>query len=173
MIQEEGKGLYLFTLDVRLHLIPIQEKKKKEAQTQAGQEGKKKKQNINYVTRRKIYDGSFKLKSVSIHIECKLTYSKKESITVKLDQKKIIFNSATGYLQKTCLKQKYRKVEHKKVKKIYDMHILIKIKLLGTFLVVKWLRLCASNARCASSIPGWKTRIPHAVQCDQIIIILK
>lgn len=34
----------LFTLDVRLHLIPIQEKrKKKKAQTQAGQEGEKKK----------------------------------------------------------------------------------------------------------------------------------
>ena len=80
---DPGRGeRSLFTLDVRLHLIPIQEKKKEEeAQTQAGQDGgKKNKQNVNYVTRRKIYDGSFKFKSVSIHIECKLTYSKKESI---------------------------------------------------------------------------------------------
>ena len=148
---DPGRGeRSLFTLDVRLHLIPIQEKKKEEeAQTQAGQEGgKKNKQNVNYVTRRKIYDGSFKFKSVSIHIECKLTYSKKESITVKLDPPNIIFNPATGYLQKTCLKQKYRKVEHKKVKKIYDMHILIKIKLLGTFLVVQWLRLCFQCRVC-------------------------
>lgn len=69
------------------------------------------------MTIRKIYNGSFKLKSVSIHIECKLIYSKQESITVKLDPQKIIFNPAIGYLQKTCLKQKYRKVQHKKVKK--------------------------------------------------------
>lgn len=40
---DSGRGeRSLFTLDVRLHLIPIQEKKKKEAQTQAGQEGQKK-----------------------------------------------------------------------------------------------------------------------------------
>ena len=41
---DPGRGeRSLFTLDVRLHLIPIQEKKKEEeAQTQAGQEGGKK-----------------------------------------------------------------------------------------------------------------------------------
>ena len=34
----------------------------------------------------------------------------------------------------------------------------------GTSLVVQWLRLCASTARGASSIPGWGTKIPHAAQ---------
>ena len=33
---------------------------------------------------------------------------------------------------------------------------------IGTSLVVQWLRLYASNAGGASSIPGWGTKIPHA-----------
>ena len=37
----------------------------------------------------------------------------------------------------------------------------------GTSLVVKWLRLHASTSRGMSSIPGWWTKIPHAVQCSQ------
>ena len=33
----------------------------------------------------------------------------------------------------------------------------------GTSLVVQWLRLHASSAGGAGSIPGWGTKIPHAV----------
>ena len=36
-------------------------------------------------------------------------------------------------------------------------------------LVVWWLRLCASSARGAGSIPGWGTKIPHAMHCGQKI----
>ena len=32
-----------------------------------------------------------------------------------------------------------------------------------SFLVVQWLRLLASTARDLGSIPGWGTKIPHAV----------
>ena len=40
--------------------------------------------------------------------------------------------------------------------------IIFKIKpILGTSLVVQWLKLCASNARGPSSIPGQGTKIPH------------
>ena len=35
------------------------------------------------------------------------------------------------------------------------------------FLVVQWLKLCASNARDASSIPGWGNMIPHATWYGQ------
>ena len=38
---------------------------------------------------------------------------------------------------------------------------------LGTSLVVQWLRLCASNAE--GSIPGQRTKIPHAARCGQKI----
>ena len=34
----------------------------------------------------------------------------------------------------------------------------------GTSLVVQWLRLCASNAGSACSIPGPGAGIPHAAQ---------
>ena len=34
----------------------------------------------------------------------------------------------------------------------------------GTSLVVQWLRLRASNAGGAGSIPGWGTTVPHAVR---------
>ena len=37
----------------------------------------------------------------------------------------------------------------------------------GTSLAVKWLRLCASNARDAGSIPGQGTKILHATQPGQ------
>ena len=33
----------------------------------------------------------------------------------------------------------------------------------GTSLAVQWLRLCASNAKGVGSIPGWGTKIPHAI----------
>ena len=45
---------------------------------------------------------------------------------------------------------------------------MIKI-VLGTSLAFQWLRLCASNARSLGLIPGWGTKIPHAVQCSQKI----
>ena len=35
--------------------------------------------------------------------------------------------------------------------------------------VVQWLRLCASHAGGAGSIPGWGTKIPHAVHFGQKI----
>ena len=34
---------------------------------------------------------------------------------------------------------------------------------MGTSLAVQWLRLGASNAGGMGSIPGWGTKIPHAV----------
>ena len=38
---------------------------------------------------------------------------------------------------------------------------------LGTSPVVQWLRLWASTAGGMGSIPGWGTKVPHAVQCGQ------
>ena len=38
----------------------------------------------------------------------------------------------------------------------------IKARILGTSLVVQWLRLCTSNAGDTALIPGWGTKIPHA-----------
>ena len=35
--------------------------------------------------------------------------------------------------------------------------------------MVQWLRLHASNAESAGSIPGWGTKIPYAVQRGQKI----
>ena len=35
---------------------------------------------------------------------------------------------------------------------------------MGTSLTVQWLRLCVSNAGAVGSIPGWGTKIPHAVR---------
>ena len=40
-------------------------------------------------------------------------------------------------------------------------------RVIGTFLAVQWLRLCASNARGEGSIPGRETKIPHATGCSQ------
>ena len=40
-------------------------------------------------------------------------------------------------------------------------------KEVGTSFVVQWLRLGASTAGGTGSIPGWETKIPHAVQHDQ------
>ena len=40
-------------------------------------------------------------------------------------------------------------------------------KIVGTSLAVQWLRLRASNAGGAGSIPGWGTEILHAVRCSQ------
>ena len=37
----------------------------------------------------------------------------------------------------------------------------------GTSLVVQWLRLRASDAGGVGSIPGRRTKIPHAVRCGQ------
>ena len=34
----------------------------------------------------------------------------------------------------------------------------------GDFPAIQWLRLCASNAGGMGSIPGWGTKVPHAVQ---------
>ena len=39
------------------------------------------------------------------------------------------------------------------------------------FSVVKWLRLHAANAGGMGSIPGQRTKIPHAMQCSQKIKI--
>jgi hypothetical protein len=43
------------------------------------------------------------------------------------------------------------------------------IRFLGISLVVWWLRYCASTAGDMSSIPGWGTKIPYAVQRSQKI----
>ena len=37
----------------------------------------------------------------------------------------------------------------------------------GTSLVIQWLRLYASTAGGMGLIPGWGTKIPHAMQCSQ------
>ena len=37
----------------------------------------------------------------------------------------------------------------------------------GTSLAIQWLRLCTSTAECVSSICGWGTNIPHAMQRSQ------
>ena len=37
---------------------------------------------------------------------------------------------------------------------------------LGTFLIVQWLRLHASNAGGLCSIPDWETKIPYVVTKD-------
>ena len=39
--------------------------------------------------------------------------------------------------------------------------------LLGTSLVVQWLRFCAPNAGGPSWFPGWRTKILHASWCSQ------
>ena len=36
------------------------------------------------------------------------------------------------------------------------------------FLVVQWLKLCASNAGGSGLIPGWGTKFPHAVRFSQL-----
>ena len=41
----------------------------------------------------------------------------------------------------------------------------VRIDILGTSLVVQWLRLCPSSVGDASSIPGWGTKIPYAPIC--------
>ena len=46
---------------------------------------------------------------------------------------------------------------------------LLKLYISRTSLVVKWLRLCASNARDTGSTPGQGTKIPHATQQGQKI----
>ena len=45
----------------------------------------------------------------------------------------------------------------------------LKTPMFGTSLVVKWLRLCASNAGDAGSIPGQGTKIPYATYQGQKI----
>ena len=37
---------------------------------------------------------------------------------------------------------------------------------IGTSLAIQWLELCAPNVEGAGSIPGWETKIPHAIWCD-------
>ena len=46
-------------------------------------------------------------------------------------------------------------------------HWSLKLPLLGTFLVVQWLRLHASTAGGMGSIPGWGTKIPQAMGWGQ------
>ena len=46
-------------------------------------------------------------------------------------------------------------------------HWSLKLPLLGTFLVVQWLRLHASTAGGMGSIPGWGTKMLHALQCGK------
>ena len=46
--------------------------------------------------------------------------------------------------------------------------LLNELKIFGeTSLAVQWLRLHAPNAQGIGSIPGWGTKIPHAVLCGQ------
>ena len=45
--------------------------------------------------------------------------------------------------------------------------LILQKAILGTYLVVEWLRLHASTAKSMSLIPGWGTKILHATQHDQ------
>ena len=55
------------------------------------------------------------------------------------------------------------------MKKIIGLEVKfqIEIKWTGTSLEIQWLRLHASTAGGAGSIPGQGTKIPHAMWCDQ------
>ena len=48
-----------------------------------------------------------------------------------------------------------------------DMIVHRKYKRIGTSLVVQWLRLHTSTAGGVGSIPGWGTKIPHAMGRSQ------
>ena len=48
----------------------------------------------------------------------------------------------------------------------------IKIKYSGASLVAQWLRLHTSSAGGEDSIPGRRTKIPHATLCGQKFIFL-
>ena len=50
---------------------------------------------------------------------------------------------------------------------------LSKMQAWGIFLAVQWLRLCASTAWGAGSIPGWGTKIPRAEQCMFLVLFQK
>ena len=45
--------------------------------------------------------------------------------------------------------------------------------IIGTFLVVQWLRLHTSSAAGVGLIPGWGTKILHASWCHQKLKINK
>ena len=50
----------------------------------------------------------------------------------------------------------------------WSLRLSLKISpLLGTSLVVQWLRLCALNAGGLSWFPGWTAKILHASWCSQ------
>ena len=46
-------------------------------------------------------------------------------------------------------------------------------RIIGTFLVVQWLGLHASNVAGVGLIPGWGTKILYASQCHQKLKINK
>ena len=46
-------------------------------------------------------------------------------------------------------------------------------KWLGTSLVVQWLRFHASTVGSTDSIPGWRTKIPHATWHGQKHFLIK
>ena len=54
-----------------------------------------------------------------------------------------------------------------------SFHFFQQFKNGGTSLAVQWLRLCASTAGGVGSIPGWGTKIPHAVCHGQTMKINK
>ena len=47
------------------------------------------------------------------------------------------------------------------------------LHILGTSLVVQWLRLCPSTAGDLGSISGWGTKIPYALQCAKKKLFFK
>ena len=47
------------------------------------------------------------------------------------------------------------------------------IEIIGTSLVVQWLKLCAPNKRADGLTSGWGTKIPYSTQHGQKINILK
>ena len=46
-------------------------------------------------------------------------------------------------------------------------------RIMGTFLVIQWLRLHVSNVAGVGLIPVWGTKILHASQCHQKLKINK
>ena len=51
--------------------------------------------------------------------------------------------------------------------KILNKIIANQIQPKGTSLAVQCLRICTSTAGGTGSIPGWGTKVPHAVWCGQ------
>ena len=58
-------------------------------------------------------------------------------------------------------------LQSKGLSRVFSCPIPVRNHILKTSLVVRWLRLCPSSTGGAGLIPGWRTKIPHAVLWGQ------